>query len=263
MISILIPTIEARDERCKRTVEQFERIGGDLEFCIERDDASSNWGTKIAKCAERATGDYLFCCADDLDVHMGWWEAAVAVCDSGHMPAPCVFNPDGSIQSAGETWGEDSPEGTVVGWSRFPFLSRVQWERFGPTLPIHYSDRILGIRGKKAGVDCKVTHGFALTHHYAPEGRKDNDIEYMRARVAEKLDADGADVWELVNRGLETAVEVVGLLPWKSDEIYWRACHLVHASNFAESGDYAAADQAMLGSQASPGPTSGRGEETP
>lgn len=195
LISVLLPTIRSRRKRLEQTLETFRRIGGPLEFVVQLDDGNSNWGSKIAKAAEKATGDYLFLAADDLDVLDGWWQAATAVCDSGAMPAPLVFNTDGTIQSCG-AWGIILPEGTVVKWSRFPFLSRSQWERFGPTLPIHYSDCVIGYRGSKASVPCVVSHGFALTHHFAPEGRKENDIEHLRMLVAMQLEEQGVDLWE-------------------------------------------------------------------
>jgi len=194
VISILIPTVPGREVSLAKTLAVFQREGGDLEFIIERDEGNSNWGTKIALAAHRARGDYLFLAADDLDVHEGWWEVATAVCDEGKMPAPLVLNPDGSIQSCG-VWGEDMPEGSVIPWSRFPFLSREQWERFGPTLPIHYSDHILGVRAAKQGVECVITHAFCITHHFAPQHRKDNDAEHLRMVMAERLEADGLDVW--------------------------------------------------------------------
>lgn len=165
---------------------------------IEKDDGNRNWGVKTAACAERAKGDYLFCAADDIDVRSKWWQAATAVCDRGLMPAPLVFNTDGSIQSCGE-WEKMLPDNTVVPWSRFPFLSRSQWERFGPTLPIHYSDVILGERAARAGVLTVVCQRFSLYHHFAAEGRKDNDVEELRRRVAHQLDAQGVDLWDPEN----------------------------------------------------------------
>jgi hypothetical protein len=196
LISVLLPTITDRERRLERTLATFKRVGGPLEYIVELDDGGSNWGSKIAKCAERAGGDYIFCCADDIDVHEGWWQAATAVCDAGAMPAPLVFNTDGSIQSCGNSWAEKAPDGSEATWSRFPFLSRAQWERFGPTLPIHYSDVILGQRAAREGVKCRVTHGFALTHHFAPEQRKDHDIEHLRMIVANQLDERGIDLWD-------------------------------------------------------------------
>lgn len=187
VISVLIPTLPSREWHLRRCVDALNRTTTNLDLVVELDDGTSNWGAKIAKAAERAKGDYLFLAADDIQVLPGWWQAASAVCDQGKLPAPRVLRPDGRLES----WGADAEDGVPTDYSRFPFLSREQWDMFGPTLPIHYSDRILGFRARDAGVETVVCRGYSLIHHRAMPGRMPHPVAYREMREAEV--AEGFD----------------------------------------------------------------------
>jgi GT2 family glycosyltransferase len=184
VVSVLIPTMPVRESHLRGCIDALTRTTTNLDVVVELDEGTSNWGTKIAKAARRANGDYLFLGADDIEVLPGWWQAASAVCDRGMLPAPRVLRPDGRVESCGD-WGADAEDGTPTAYSRFPFLSREQWDAFGPTLPVHYSDRILGFRASRAGVDTVVCRAFSLIHHWAMEGRIPNAVAYHEMRDAE------------------------------------------------------------------------------
>jgi hypothetical protein len=173
-----------REPHLRRCLDSLERTTTNLDVVLEVDDGTSNWGAKIAAAAPRAKGDYLFLAADDIEVLPGWWQAAAAVCDQGRLPAPRVLRPDGSVESCGD-WRVDAEDGTPTAYSRFPFLSGEQWNAFGPTLPVHYSDRILGFRARRAGVETVVCRGYSLVHHWARAGRIANRVAYEEMRKAE------------------------------------------------------------------------------
>jgi hypothetical protein len=190
VISVLIPTMPSREWHLRRCVDALNRTTPTLDLVVELDEGTSNWGTKIARAAERAKGDYLFLAADDIQVLPGWWQAASAVCDQGKLPAPRVLLPDGRVQSFGNL-NVDAEDGAPTAFSRFPFLSREQWDVFGPTLPIHHSDRILGFRARRAGVETVVCRDYSLIHHWAMPGRMPKAVAYREMREAEL--AEGFD----------------------------------------------------------------------
>jgi hypothetical protein len=185
VISVLMPTLPLREWHLRRCVDALNRTTANLDLVVELDEGTSNWGTKIAKAAKRAKGDYLFLAADDIQVLPCWWQAASAVCDQGSLPAPRVLRPDGRVD------GIDAEDGGPTAYSPFPFLSREQWDAFGPTLPIHYSDRILGFRARRAGVETVMCHAYSLVHHWAMPGRMSHAVAYREMREAEV--AEGFD----------------------------------------------------------------------
>jgi hypothetical protein len=170
LISALIPTVAGREHWLEKCIASIEACGGDVEVVVERN--GSNWGEAINFAAERATGTHFFLGSDDHEVLPGWWEAAAGVCDRGLLPAPKMFNTDGSLQSCGE-WEREQPDGDTTEFSRVPFVSRAQWELFGPLLPIHFSDVYLCTNAREVhGVETVVCHGYRLIHHFAQESRR-------------------------------------------------------------------------------------------
>jgi hypothetical protein len=123
--------------------------------------------------ADLSAGGYVHFTADDIVPHPGWWEAAVACCDSGAIPSARILNTDGSLQSSG-AWATDLPEGMVTDIARIPFLSREQWQLVGPMIEVHYyTDNYVAVRAAQAGIPTIVCQAYEFTHHYAPEGRLD------------------------------------------------------------------------------------------
>lgn len=169
MISIILPTMLGREDhlaRClssisKHTTRKFEVI-----FML----IGNSWGAACAIAAEKAVGDYLFFFSDDMEVTEGW-EAALEICDAGMLPAPAIYNPDGTLQSGG-AWGELRPHGMEVESTVLPLLSRAQYELLGPMPPIHFADAALSDRARAAGIKIVVCHDYKIIHHNATEGRR-------------------------------------------------------------------------------------------
>jgi GT2 family glycosyltransferase len=189
-LSILIPTLTGREHWLADLEASLDVTAPDAERIIVRD--APNWGVGINEAAEQAKGDYLLLASDDHTYpHPGWWQSAADFCDNGVLPAPLVYNTDGTIQSCGDYYGDRAtrvthdqlPEDrTETPFPRIPFLSRAQWDRYGPLLPIHFSDVFLGTKAKFDGTPTVVCKGFQLVHHFAQEGRLEYG-EQERIRV--------------------------------------------------------------------------------
>lgn len=169
MISIIVPTVTGREEFLAKCEAAYAAHTDDYELIVVTDEPTCGLGWN--KGAAQATGDYLHLTCDDLEPHPGWWQAARAVCDDGFLPAPRILNTDGSLQSCGD-WEREQQTGTATEFTRLPFLSRDQWERFGPSLPLHYyTDNWFSWRAREQGVETVVHRGYLLTHHLADHKR--------------------------------------------------------------------------------------------
>lgn len=185
MISIVIPTISVRSHWLERCMEAYERTsaGAEHELIVVRDHPT--WGSACNEGLPQARGDYVHLTADDVEPLDGWWQAAIAVCDAGMLPAPLILNSDGSLQSCGGA--SIQPEGSVAEFTRIPFASREQIDAIGPLPPIHYyADNFFSLRGRRLAYQTVVAHGYSFIHHFAPEGRVDGRL-YADAKAYAEL----------------------------------------------------------------------------
>lgn len=184
MISIVIPTISVRSNWLERCIAAYERTtaGAEHELIVVRDHPT--WGSACNEGLPQARGDYVHLTADDVEPLDGWWQAAIAVCDAGMLPAPRILNSDGSLQSCGDA--SDRPEGAPTSFTRIPFGSRTQIDAIGPLPAIHYyADNFFSHRGRLHGYQTVVARGYAFVHHFAPEGRVDSRYAADAAAYAE------------------------------------------------------------------------------
>jgi hypothetical protein len=169
VISVIVPTVQGREDFLARCELAYAAHTTDYELIVVTDEATCGLAWNIG--AAQAAGDYIHFSADDLEPHDGWWQAAKAVADDGFLPAPRILNTDGSLQSCGD-WEREQETGTWTPFSRIPFLTRGQWERFGPSLPIHYyTDNWFSARGRGQGTETVVHRGYLFTHHLAAHKR--------------------------------------------------------------------------------------------
>jgi hypothetical protein len=182
-VAVVVPTIQGREDDLKRCVEAYWDTAPKAKVYIERDHSSC--GAAWIAGAERATRDgfdYLHLTADDLEPHAGWLETAIETVEKDMIPAPFVYRPDGTLESAGlagfsmncaqqADW--HPVDGTTV-----PFVTREMWEaiatpQFTETLSVvHYcSDLMFSVAGRKHGWDTVIRAGMAFTHYTAPAGR--------------------------------------------------------------------------------------------
>lgn len=170
LISIPLPTIAGREQWYERAVAAYVRTTPNVQVITIRD--APTCGEAWRRGLAMARGDYIHFGADDVEMHPGWWEAAVAVIDAGYLPAPRVVNSDGSLQTCGDE--REMEDGEIPAFTRGPFVSREQWERLRPMIPLHYfTDTWVTFRGRQIGIETVVCRGYEYTHHSAAEGRMD------------------------------------------------------------------------------------------
>lgn len=183
MLLIVIPTIVGREESLQRAIDSYERLT-DCEHAIRvyanSPSSGEGWLSGVAEhVAQFGAPDYVHLTNDDCEPAVeDWWKPCVSACDQGCLPAPIVWNSDGSLQSAGGQIGapgnlihEVGKDWSPVGFTTVPFMSWRQWERIG-MLPVHYaSDLYASYRGRQLGVETVLRHGYEITHHMHPVGR--------------------------------------------------------------------------------------------
>lgn len=168
LISIVVPTIDGREDYLERCLTAYAAHGGELEFVVVRNEKTCGRGWQRG--AERAHGDYIHLTCDDIEPCAGWWEGAVRTIERGFVPAPRVLNTDGSLQTCGDV--DESPDGARTDFTRLPFVSRAQWEVVQPMIPLHYfTDNWVSDRCRAAGIETVVARDYLVLHHLAQEGR--------------------------------------------------------------------------------------------
>jgi len=186
LISIVIPTVTGREHWLQKCVASCERTVPNLELIVVS--GKSSCGEAWQGGVMQASGDYVLFCADDIELHDNWLQAACQVVDNGFVPAPVIYNTDGSLQSCGGSWERMEPDGNKTDFSRVPFASKELIAQIGPIPPLHYySDNWFTAKARRLGFDPVVCYGFSITHHLAPEQRLD-----------ERLSPDGAEYNRLV-----------------------------------------------------------------
>lgn len=197
-LSIVIPTIKGREAWLERTLDAFQRLTeSTYEVLVEYDHPGC--GPAWQAGGDASLGNYIFTAADDLEpASVGWEQVAMRVCDAGALPAPRIYNSDGTVQSCGGSWGELEPDGRATEFTRAPFMSRAQWMTVQPMLPCHYfTDNWVSWRGQQHGIPTRVAWGFDLIHHLAQEGRNESRMGadmnvFARARQGEDVWATGS-----------------------------------------------------------------------
>lgn len=184
MISCLVPTIPEREPWLERCVAAIEAHTSDVQIVVER--GGRSWGEAINLAAEKAIGDYLWLGSDDMEVCPGWWKPAANVCDRGQLPAPLVFNTNGTVQSAGDYAPRPQPQGATTQFPRIPFCSVEQWRRLGPLLDIHFADVRFGDKAAALDIPTVVERGYAVIHHMPDVGRRDYNTEEAVRLAAER-----------------------------------------------------------------------------
>lgn len=176
LITVPLPTITGRSSFYDRAVEAYERWANVEILTFEN---FPGCGPAWALGAFIGKGEYIHFGADDVEMHEGWWEAATKVCDQGNLPAPLIYNTNGTLQACGGSWERMEDDGKVTSYTRGPFVSRKQWELLSPLVaPFlakshYYTDNIFTWAGLKLGMQTVNCHGYAYTHHLASAGRLD------------------------------------------------------------------------------------------
>lgn len=186
----MIPTIEGREDDLKRCVTAYRRTAPHATLYIEQGHGSCGeaWIAGANKAADHGF-DYLHLTADDLVPHAGWLRTARQTVDKGCIPAPLVYHPDGSLESAGLVGfgcnGGPHSDWLAVEATTVPFLTREMWDAIG-MVPIHYcSDLWVSAIGRRRGWGTVIRTGMVFTHYTAAAGRDYGRVpadtqEYLR-----------------------------------------------------------------------------------
>jgi hypothetical protein len=195
-----MPTVSGREAKLLRAVRAYQTLTPPdviVHLVIMRgySTCGAAWqiGSDLAWCdaKDHQDGHYLHYSADDLEPWEGWYEAAVARCSSDESPAPVVFRPDGSIESAG-AWGVELEHGEPSGSTVIPFFPLSAWPQVDPIPEIHYhSDDYVSAKLNNAGRQVVVDHGYRFTH-YLDEGDPGRDV-YRGDEALKKQQALGED----------------------------------------------------------------------
>jgi hypothetical protein len=173
-IDIIVPTVTGRESSLERCLESFPGFNHivvkDLPTC----------GAAWVEGIKRSSADHMLLCADDIEAHP---DLDLAVCveavEDGYLPAPIVYRPNGSIESAGGDMGapgclltDVQPDWTPVDFTPMPFWSREQARKIR-MIPAHYmTDVWASHRGRQLGYETVLRHDYRLIHHHEMVGRR-------------------------------------------------------------------------------------------
>lgn len=162
MISVIIPTVEGREESLERCVDAYAKhTEVDLEIIVIENLPTCGEAWQMG--ADQAAGDYIHFSADDLEPLEGWSKEAIIAADEGLLPAPTIYGPSGDVEELG---------GATIGCTRIPFCTREQWGKIGPMIPAHYyTDNYFTSCGVAAGYTVVEIPTYAFSHHWAMAGR--------------------------------------------------------------------------------------------
>ena len=193
MIDLVVPTIPGREESLDRCLESFHGVNR----IVIRDEKTcgAGWTQGI----RRSSGEYLVLCCDDVEAHPDLdLDACVEAVEQGYLPAPIVYRPDGSLESAGGDMSaprcllsEIQPDWTPVDFTPLPFVSREQIKKIR-MIPSHMMcDVWVSHRGRTLGYETVLRHPFRLIHHHEMTGRKSGTDPVDRKIFAEAMDFYG------------------------------------------------------------------------
>lgn len=174
MIDLIVPTIPGREESLERTLASFP----DTNHIVVTGQPTCGLGWLEG--IERSTADYLILCCDDIEAHPDCdLDACVETVERKQIPAPLIYRPNGTIESAGGDMGAPGclltdirPDCDLVDFTPLPFVSRAQIEDIGMHSGHYMTDVYLSHKGRELGYETVLRHPFKLIHHHHMTGRR-------------------------------------------------------------------------------------------
>ena len=174
MISVVVPTIDGREESLERALDAYRETLEDVEHEVIVIRNFPNWPAACNEGYRQSKGDVIHFTSDDLEALPGWWKAPLHTLQtSHHLPAAAVYDflppPEGKFANA-----EDGPDGSFVHFTRVPILRRDQYEMIGPWPEIdYYADVWLSEKARTLGMRTKILYSYGFVHHWHQTGRLD------------------------------------------------------------------------------------------
>ena len=190
MISVVLPTIEGREDTLARAIASYEDTLTAVphEILIIQD--APTWPSACNLGFEKAEGDVIHFSADDLEALPGWHTEVRGVLDADELPAPKVLNhsPDGEWDNR-----VDGADGALTHFTRIPIMTRSQYERIGPWPEFQYvADVWVSERARRLGIQTRMVHSYAFVHHWEQVGRDGSpEVLALADRELARMRAEG------------------------------------------------------------------------
>jgi len=176
LISVLVPTIDGREEhfeRCRAAYEGNAAGEYELDLVVARNEPTCGWGWQSAAERMHPSSGYVHFTCDDIEPLAGWAAPAMGALDRRWLPAPRILNAQTGAPEMFPGWGVEWPDGTLAGMSCLPFITRELWDKHvSPMLCSHYfTDNWITVRAEPAGYTARVVRAYAFRHHWAEHKR--------------------------------------------------------------------------------------------
>lgn len=168
IISIVIPTIDGREDYFKKCVESYEKNTiNKFEIVVIRNKPTV--GIAWNEGADKSNGYYIHLTNDDIEAKYAWDVPAIEAAEANKLPHPSVYTFDGRLD---DRYGGAPGDWSEVDMSTIHFMKKETWEKVGPSLDVHYyTDDWLSWKGWQLGFPTVVRKDYAFIHHYAQVGR--------------------------------------------------------------------------------------------
>ena len=174
MIDLIVPTIEGREESLERCLASFP----DLNHIVVKGQPTCGLGW--IEGIKRSSADYLLLCCDDIESEPDCdLSACIEAVDDDYLPAPIIYRPNGTVESAGGDMGapgcllsDVQPDWTPVDFTPLPFVSREQIKKIRMIEAHYMTDVYLSHKGRRLGYETVLRNNFRLIHHHEMAGRK-------------------------------------------------------------------------------------------
>ena len=161
MISIVVPTVDGREEWLEKCLAGYSRTAPNAEIIVVRDQptCAEAWEEGYGK----STRAYVHFTADDIVPANDWWQGPMEMLDKGIIPVADVFED-------GRRFLCKTPMGVFK--VMIPFLTRGMLELGDWFLPIHHgSDDWITYRAVTLGFRFALCPSYIIHHYVAPQGR--------------------------------------------------------------------------------------------
>lgn len=176
-LSVIVPTITAREQSLKRTVNAYLKTLGTVQHEIIVPCDYPSWPAACNAGGEIARGVVLHFGADDLVPCGDWYAPCLPVIAAGELPAPpVVWNYEYGVTRG----SDDGPPGTLCRFTRVPIMSWAQYRLIGPWPElIYFADCWVSDKARFLGMETRTVAGYEFVHYWEQEGRLDGDKDAM------------------------------------------------------------------------------------